>query len=390
VSAAALPGGTARARSLRLTAGAIGATATAAAPLFLLGALAVQVRADLGFGAAGLGVAVATLFAASALTGPVVFRAIERIGARTGVAITSVLCAIALVAIAVSVDSFAGLLAAMALAGAAQAFGQPSANGLLSRGLPAGRQGLAFGLKQMAVPLTSLLAGAAVPLVALTVGWRWAYAGAAVLVLLVPLAVPRRDASAVPVRGGGRATLSPALLLLAVAGALAAASTMTLGSFLVDNAVSRGVSESGAGLLLLYGSAVAVGARLLLGWLADRTGFDPSRIMLMMLLLGAPALALLGIAPGRWPLMAVVTVAFGAGWGWNGLMDLTIVRLNRASPAAATSLMLTGFFLGAALGPLAFGTVAETLGYPTAWVGAGALLLAGAGAIAAARRLATA
>ena len=57
--------------------------------------------------------------------------------------------------------------------------GQLASNTSLSRQVPAGRQGLSFGVKQAAIPVSTLLAGAAVPVVALTVGWRWAFVLAA-------------------------------------------------------------------------------------------------------------------------------------------------------------------------------------------------------------------
>lgn len=44
-----------------------------------------------------------------------------------------------------------------------------------------GRRGFAFGVKQSAVPLTAMLAGLAVPVFAVTVGWRWAFGAAAAL-----------------------------------------------------------------------------------------------------------------------------------------------------------------------------------------------------------------
>ena len=408
-----------RARAARLTGSAVGATMAAAMPLFLLGALAVQVGGELGFDATGLGLAIAVFFLASVASGPLVFRVIERIGPRAGVAVTSALCAGALVIVAGVADGYGGLLAGMALGGVGQAFGQPSANGLLSRGLAGGRQGLAFGIKQTAVPATSLLAGAAVPLVALTVGWRWAYVGAAVLLAAVPLLVPRhavdraapgstsvgsagsagsaasvgsaasRPAGAAPSPAGERARpqLTPALGLLAIAGALAAAPTMTLSSFTVDSAVAHGVSEGAAGVLLAYGSAVSIAARLTGGALADRVGIDPRRTMAGLMALGAPAVALLGTATAPAALVVLVTVAFGAGWGWNGLMDLTVVRLNRAAPAAATSAMLTGFFAGAALGPLGFGVLVDAAGYGAAWAVAGGMLLVASGFVTVAGRV---
>ncbi len=394
-----------RLRAVALTASAVGATMAAAMPLFLLGALAVQVGGELGFDATGLGLAIAVFFLASVASGPLVFRIIERIGPLAGVVATSALCGGALLLVAGVAEGFGGLLVAMAVGGVGQAFGQPSANGLLARGLATGRQGLAFGIKQTAVPATSLLAGAAVPLVALTVGWRWAYAGAVVLLALVPLLVPRQDAraaraathrarptgataaTAATAGGASPPRLTPALALLAVGGALAAAPTMTLSSFTVDSAVAQGVPEGAAGLLLAYGSAVSITARLTGGVLADRGRIDPRRTMAALMAIGAPAVALLGTLSSPAALVVVATVAFGAGWGWNGLMDLTVVRLNRAAPAAATSAMLTGFFTGAALGPLGFGALVDLAGYTVAWMVAGGLLLGAAACVTAAGRV---
>ncbi len=350
--------------------------------------MAVQVGAELGFGADGLGVAIAVLFGASALSSPIVFRIIERIGAYAGVIVTSVAAGASMLSMALLVRSYTGLLVTMVLGGVANGFGQPAANGLLARGLRPGRQGLAFGSKQAAVPLTSLVAGATVPLVALTVGWRWAYAGVAVLVLLVPFLVPRQDGSARPQRDGVRPNLSAPLWLLTAASALGAAATMTLASFTVDSLVSGGVSESSAGILLVYGSAVSITTRLLFGWAADRWGFEPALPMIAAMVSGAGGVALLGIAEPTWPLVTVVAIAFGAGWGWNGLMDLTVVGLHRASPAAASSMMMAGSFVGATVGQLGFGLVAANVAYRVAWLGAATVLLAGAGCAVLARRLA--
>ena len=366
-----------RRRALRLTASAVGATAAAGTPLFLLGALAVEIRAELGFGEAGLGLAIATMFVASAATGPVVIRVIERIGAFAGVVVTSVLGAAALATIALAVDGYRGLLAAMAVAGIAQAFGQPAANGLLARGLAEARQATAFGIKQSAIPLTSLLAGAALPLVALTVGWRWAFGGAAVLLLALPLLVPRRDTSTAP-RRSGRGAVSAPLLWLAVGVALAAAATMSLPTFLVETAVARGIAPATAGALLVWGSTASIAARLALGWVADQVGRDPLPAVAALLVVGAPGVALLGVEAGWAALVGATTVAFGLGWGWNGLLDAAVVRRHRETPAAATSLMLTGLFAGAASGPLVFGGLVSQFGHRPAWLAAAAALLAGA------------
>ena len=65
--------------------------------------------------------------------------------------------------------------ALLALGAAANALGQLASNAALAQHVPARRQGLSFGVKQAAIPVSTLLAGAAVPTVALTAGWRWAF-----------------------------------------------------------------------------------------------------------------------------------------------------------------------------------------------------------------------
>src|SRR5205823_1137887 len=82
----------------------------------------------------------------------------------------------------------------------------------LARSVPAHRLGLSFGVKQAAIPLATLLAGAAVPAVALTVGWRWAYVIAAGLAVLALVGAPRAGEPYVRIPGpppGARAATSP-------------------------------------------------------------------------------------------------------------------------------------------------------------------------------------
>ena len=375
-------------RGRRLAAAAVGATAAAAMPLFLLGALAVQVRADLGFSEAGLGAAIALFFIVSAVSGPFVRRIIERLGSFRGVLATCVLAALALASVALLVDGYAGLLGAMALGGAGQAFGQPSANGLLSRGLAGRREGTAFGVKQAAVPLASLLAGATVPLIALTVGWRWAYGLVAVVVLAVPALVPRHSPASAPRPRTGAGPVPPTMAWLALAGVFAAAPTMALGSFLVEAAVDRGLGASTAGLLLVYGSLVSIAVRLAIGLRIDARPFPPMRAMAGMMAAGSLGFVLLALGQGAAALVAATTIAFGVGWAWNGLMDLSVVRLNRDRPAAGTSTFLSLFFVGAAIGPLGFGAIVEAAGFAAAWLAAAGLLLCAAGCVAQAVRLA--
>ncbi len=72
----------------------------------------------------------------------------------------------------------------------ANGLGQLASNTVLTEWAPEKHRGLLFGAKQASVPLCIMIGGLSVPVVALTLGWRWAFVFGAALVLLalVPLA----------------------------------------------------------------------------------------------------------------------------------------------------------------------------------------------------------
>lgn len=378
-----------RRRTGRTVAAAVASTAQGSLPVFMLGGLSVQVRDELDFAADLHGLAVALFFACSGLASTVAGRLIERGGAHAGMVVTAALSGGACLGVAALSSSWAQLAAFMGLAGVANAFAQPAANGLLKRVVSDRRQGLVFGVKQAAIPLTTLLAGVAVPALGLTVGWRWGFAACVGTAVAVAVVAPREETRVQRAPGrqstGGRA-LAP-LLAIAAAAALGAAPTMSLGVFLVASAVDAGVGQAAAGLLLAGGSVAGVVSRLANGALADRRDGGHLRAVAVMLTVGALGLALLGLGHIPVALVPGVVLAFAAGWGWNGLYDLAVVGQYPRAPAAATGVMLTGFFVGATLGPLGFGLVVEQRSFAAAWFAAAALALGAAAMVTLARAL---
>ncbi|MEH0982103.1 MFS transporter [Micromonospora sp. CPCC 205556] len=363
---------------VRAGVGAIVTTIASVLPVFLVGGLAVQMGQDLDFSPAGLGLAVSVYFGVSALASVPSGRLVERYGpavvARAGI----LLAAGCLLAIAAFARSYPVLVVLLGLSAAANALGQLASNAALARHVPARRQGLSFGVKQAAIPVSTLLAGAAVPAIALTVGWRWAFVAAAVAALAALAAVPPGQAGpagrAAAARGE-RATA--ALVVIGVAATLAAAAANALGTFVVDSSVARGLAPGPAGLFLTLGSAVCVTARIGAGWLADRRADGHVAVIAAMLVVGAAGLALLAVA-GTAPLVVGVVLGFGLGWAWPGLMNFAVVRLHPQAPAAATSITQTGVYAGGCLGPLGLGTTAAAVGYPTMWLTAALAMLAAA------------
>lgn len=361
-------------------------------PAFFVGALAVQIRADLDVGLGAFGLATATLFAVSGLLARPAGRLVQRLGSRRGTALAATLASCSLAGIALA-QSQPGLMAALALGGVGNAVAQPSANLGISLLVTEQRLGLAFGIKQSSIPAATLMGGLAVPGIALLVGWRWAMAAAALLALsmVASAAVTRRDArgrAAVPAASGSDVGLPRrGLLVLTVGGFLGAAASTSTGIFLVDSGVEAGLAPGTAGLLFAGCSMVGLSSRVGFGWLADRYA-GRSRYLFIANLLAAGALGYALLSFGSVALfVAGAVLAYGLGWAWTGLFHFAVIKDNRAAAASVTGFVQTGLSLGAASGPLVFGFVAQATSYRTAWLMAAVLSLLAALTIRAGRRV---
>jgi MFS family permease len=373
-------------------------------PLFLVSSQAVQLQRELDFGKDGLGLAVSVCFAVSAVAATPLGAVVGRLGARAGLKLSSAFALAALVLMAFVADRWWHVALALSLCGIANATAQVATNVVLAGNVRAGRQGLAFGAKQAAIPIASLTAGLALPVVGLLAGWRVSFAVAAVIVLAALAYRPHvtddraapsrradrgrpRDTSAAPApaRRAGRRRPSRLLLTIALVGLLAGAVANALPTFAVDSAVASGFGEGAAGLLLALGSAAAVLVRVGAGWVADRRGSSGISELLALTGAGAVALVVLALSGDSHALYAFATLAvFASGWGWPGLIHYATVHTHRAAPAAASGFVLSAVYIGNVVGPAIVGFIAEHRSYADAWgYGAGVLVLATAAGLAA-------
>jgi len=357
-------------------------TAIGTLPLFLTGALAVQLRADLAFGVVGLGVAAATVRLAGVIAAGPAGRLADRIGPTGSMRIAAVMSLATSLLVAFWARDLVTLCIALSASGAANPLGQSGANILIARSVAANRRGLAFGLKQSALPLSTLLAGLAIPLFALTLGWRSAFITTAVLSALIAAFVPTIPYE----RQGKRAasqrteTAMPLLLLLAGGMMLAMMAGSSLTTFAVDGAVTMGVSPSAAGLLLVAGSVGSIVVRILVGVRADRYDGDHFLTVVALMAIGAVGYLLLAVG---FPLLIIVgtMMGFAFGWGFNGLFWHAVIRMEPRAPGRVTGLVLPGGMLGAVFGPPLFGWMVDASGYALAWTAAALWALMGAAVI---------
>jgi MFS family permease len=368
--------------------GTVGCVAAGILPAFMTGAVAVQISDELHFGEAGLGLAVAAFFAAASLSSAVMGRLSERVAPGLALRCAGAASAACLLGVAVGARSLVSLISILLIGGVANAAMQPAANLVIAHAANENRQGLYLGLKQGAIPLASLASGLAIPAVALTVGWRWAYAGGGALGIAATALVPRNQSLRPRPSSSGPEASAPsdaplgALFLLTVGLGTAAAATGSLSAFVVQSGVDAGLAPGTAGYLLAAGSGGAFVVYLLAGVDADLRPSRELKVCSAMLLVGAAALAVLAIGvPSAF--IAAVPFAFAIGWGWPGLFNLAVLRSSPSAPGAATGITQTGAYAGVVFGPLAFGFLAEHGSYGAAWsagaacsaVSAGVLLL---------------
>lgn len=364
-----------------------------ALPFFMVGGLAVQIKDELDLTEASFGAAVTIGFIVGAACAPFGGRLADRIGPRRSTYFGSALCVASLAGLGAVTTNWSTLAGFLCLAGVSIALTDPGLAILVGRAIPHERQGLAFGVKEASIPASTLVAGLAVPAVALTVGWRWAFLIGVLPLGLVLWLLPRLDTSPGPTQsviGDSAATGSPpkrrALLIAATAAALGTTAASGVGIFLTDSAVSMGMTPANAGLLLAAGSLAGIAARIAAGYLADRTGGPQFRLISVMLAIGAVTMLLGGT--GNTLLLILGTLgAFTGGWAWTGIYFLSLVKSHPERPGAVAGIGTAGLGMGNAAGPVLFGFVAATWSFGASWVWAA--LVAGAAALlmAVARRM---
>lgn len=340
--------------------------------VFLLGAAFVQIGPELGLGPVGLGALTAAFFLTASATSSPLGRWIERVGWQTAMVINTRVSAVLLLLIALVARTTWSLAALLVAAAAMYGAANPAANQALADHTDPQHRATIFGLKHAGIPGSTLLAGLAVPLVVVHVGWRWAYVSAAGLALVVSLLIPRGPVEEHPpnaIIGASPPTpLSKGQLIgLATGSAFATWGAIALATFLVSAAVDLGFSAAEAGMLQFIGSGASIGARIIYGVLTDRSGGRGFGLMAAVALVGAAAFALL-VGRGGTLFSVLILLAFATGWGWPGLMTFTVVNANRSSVAASSAITQAGVFVGAGLGPLLLGAAIERWSFSGAWI----------------------
>lgn len=357
-------------------------------PLYLTSAQAVRLQQELGFGRTRFGIIVACFYLVSSVTSLWMGPRIDRSGPTRAFRLAALFSLASAALIALTATRWEMLALYLGVAGLANTYGQLGSNLAVANTVRGTRQGVAFAAKQAAVPTGAMIAGLAVPWVGPALSWRWVFAGAAVVALLIAMVIPRYEHTADHAPRAG-VTMTAPLLSLMVGAALAGGTGNAMASFVVDAAVTNGFAETTAARLLTAGSLVAVMSRLSSGAIIDRrhsNGIFEGTALLTLAIVGLLTLAVAGTATV--PFVIGILLTFAGAWGWPGVMQYLTIRIIDMPAATSTGATMAGGFFGTVVIPPLFGAAADHLSYTAAFSGLTAVVLIALVAVHTSRHLA--
>ncbi len=273
------------------------------------------------------------------------------------------------------------LFIAAMLIGSGNGFTGPVSSHILVARTPRSVLSLVLSIKQTGVPIGGGIAGALIPLLALTIGWRESLliAALAYLVCLFALQPLRneydqhRDRT---VRIGIANTIRqmkealgmtwghPRLKVLSLACFAYVAVQWVVLTFMVSLLHTRlDFPLVTAGLVFSAAQLTGIPGRLLWGVLGDRVR-SPMALLGWLGLVMAALAGLIGSWNASWPLewIFLVSILFGVtGVSWNGLFFAEVARTVRIEDVSkATGGGQFVGFLGGMLGPVVFDAIATT------------------------------
>lgn len=354
------------------------AIAASVLPASLISVLAPAIEKSFAFGPTMIGQISALLYVCAAVAAVASGWAADRIGGR-GVLVGSLAGLVAgLLAIGL-VHNHSLLICSVILGGICSGAIPPASYRLLSDHVAVVQQGSAFGVIQSGFPTAVVFAGLVAPGVAAAFGWRTVFVGGAAASAIVgygalrffhvrPDCDPGVSKPARPARvPGRRASRRGALALYVTASLLGNAGAGVLTTYFVIYRVSRHESNALAGYYFALGGLAAVAARVAFGRWADRHHAQAGLMTVALLAGGAVGVALVSVPVG-WLVVPATILSFGLGWGWSGLMGLTVTRVFAATPGLSTGLVITtAGSAGAAAGPAIASVLLGIAGYPLAW-----------------------
>jgi MFS family permease len=356
-----------------------------------LGSLSPIFVTTFGLSKAQLGVIFTALMLGSGLFVGVAGVFTDRWGERRMVLFSGMAMTFALLAATVFA-SYMWIVACIGVFGAGYAASTPAGGRAILAWFDRDR-GFAMGIRQTGVPVGGLFGALTLPFVAHAVGYRGAFAFAAVIVAVTTViayagyreqrddAAPATTLGSV-VRGMHLLARDPRLIGVTLTCMILVSVQAALNAFFTITGVADVRTSAGvAALAFACAQAAAVCGRLGWGYLSDRVlhgeRLIPFAAICVLAAAGAATVALMhGGTVGA--LFAAAIVLGLSAAGWNGLMAATISEIGGNDRAAsALGIALTAIFLTSSVAPTGFGALADHTSLRAAWFATAALAVLG-------------
>jgi sugar phosphate permease len=271
-------------------------------------------------------------------------------------------------------SSFAGLVVALAAAGALGAGTQTASGRAVMSWFGADERGLALGIRQTAVPLGGAVAATALPALARHASLRAAFfalAAGCLVAAVVGAVVLRSEPPSVEDSNPARPLRDPRIWRLCLGSTFYVTTQISLLGFLVlflhDE---RDVSTTAGAAALAVTQALGGVARIGAGRWSDRRRDRVAPLLRLGLLLAlSAATAALLVGASLWLLVPALVAAGTFSLSWNGLSFTAAAEIaGRSRSGAAIGLQQSFLAAGSIATPIAFAAIVHASSWRTGFV----------------------
>ena len=249
------------------------------------------------------------------------------------------------------------------------------------------RQGLAYGFKQSATGLSTLIGGAAIPFVASNGQWRIVFALGSLFSLFIFFKL-NEVPSEVSLVSKFIAFLKPAVKtkhpkvkyslqvqFIAISFALGAAVGIGIITYMPLSLADAGLSASESSFTIIFASLGSLISRFAVLLFMDRTRIDSIKICIAMMAIGS--IGIIGLATMEKDfIVSSAFVSYAFGWGWVGLITYKMLRISDDNLGANVGLVQSAAAVGSIFGPITLAAVYELSGFRLMWQLSSAALIA--------------
>ena len=349
----------------------------AISPLYLYGALSVQITEGLKYRPSFHGLGATSFYLVAAVFAVSLGRTTDRLDPVITLRLAIIMTIISNLGITFS-NSLVMICASLAIGGLGNALATPGIAQLVQERIELKKQGLAYGFKQSATGLSTLLGGAAIPFVALDNQWRYVFGLGVLFALGILFKLNRMSSSKLSdlrttnskeLRASQakiKHSYSPEVKLISTSFAIGAAVGAGLITYLPLSNAEVGLKPTESSLVLILASSSSLITRFVVLLYMDRTNIDSIRICIVMMFLGSIGLFGLSTMSNRViTISSVISYAFG--WGWIGLITYKMLRISDGNLGSNVGLMQAAAAVGSISGPIALGAAYELSGFALMW-----------------------